>query len=323
MKLFKALGASGASLLLTVIFAPAHATSTDVVLNLEGNPTCSSLGDNSAVLEFRDSNPESSLGSPKFVTLNIVDADGEPAGNQIVEYTVSTDNIPKLSWAITSVNGFTDQETEFFQQVNPINYVILKAQGGANGARVFHFGAAGPGSGAIADDEEEATGTKLAAVSFCYGLTTTFGPVEEPEPMPVVACEDLTVETLDGTGITCEAGGEQRLLINMELNATNFGFDDAFHACTCNVSDDGGVTFTGLPECNPALPAFDVSQGSQDGLPAEQRSCMEYDPDDPGSITSVPAGVNAQVPFVIQGVENPDSYICYTIDGVRRCYGHY
>jgi len=323
MKLSKILGTVGASLILIGPFTPAQATSTDVVLNLEGNPTCSSLGDNSQILEFRDSNPDSTPDMPREVTLNIVDSSGNPAGTQVVEYTVTSLNPPTMSWAITSVGTFSDQDPEFYQQVNPINYIILKAQGGNKGARVFHFGAAGPGAGAIIDDDEEAPGSTLAAASFCYGLTTSFGQIEEPEPLPVVACEDLTSssETLDGTGIVCANDGKERLLINMELNADNFGFDDAFHACTCNVTEDvsGTPTPTGLPECNPELGP--VLAGTQDDAPPEERSCMEYNPDD--LINGIPAGVNTRVPVLIQGVENPDSYICYTIDGVRTCYGHY
>lgn len=328
MKLMKILSALGTSLILIGTFTPAQATSTDVVLNLEGNPTCSSLGDNSQILEFRDSNPDSTPDLPKFVTLNIVDSNGNPAGTQDVEYTVTSDNPPTMSWKITSVNTFSDQDPEFYQLVNPINYIILKAQGGNNGARVFHFGAAGPGAGAIADDDEEATGSTLAAASFCYGLTTSFGQIEEPELLPVEACETLdpdlitNLPDLDGTGIVCGSDGKERLLINMELNAENFGFIDAFHACTCNVTDDGTPTGspTGLPECNPTLAA--VEKGSQDeNTPPELRSCMEYDPDSPNG--ERPDGVNTKVPLLIQGVENPDSYICYTIDGVRTCYGHY
>jgi len=331
MKLSKILSAVGTSLILIGPFTPAQAdTSTDVVLNLEGNPTCSSLGDNSQVLEFRDSNPDSTPGSPRFVELNIVDINGDPAGTQVVEYSVTSTNPPTMDWKIIEVNDIQitstdlDELEDFFREVNPINYIILKAQGGNKGARVFHFGAFGPGAGAIVDQDEEAPGSTLAAASFCYGLTTSFGQVEEPEPLPVVACEDITVETLDGTGIVCANDGKERLLINMELNAENFGFDDAFHACTCNVTEDvgGTLTATGLPECNPKLAA--VEKGSQDeNTPPEERSCMEYDITDANSDGVPDAGVNNKVPLLIQGVENPDSYICYTIDGVRTCYGHY
>lgn len=311
MKLLKILSAVGASLILIGPFAPAQAANTDVVLNLEGNPTCSSLGPNSDVLEYRDNSPD--IGDNSAV-LPLKDG-----GTQTVTYKVGINDTGKAEveiWKITDVVGLNAVP-------NPINYTILKAQGGS-GARVFHFG----GNGAFTDTEEIATGSKLAALSFCYGLT---GGVAETAPVP--SCEDLIIatETLDGTGIVCETVDENdpvpepRLLINMSLDETNFGFNDGFHACTCNVPDASTTSgYTGLPECNPALPAFDVSEGaSQEGFPPEARSCMEYDPGDAGTDDIVPAGVNAQVPTSVMGVENPDSYICYTIDGVRTCYGHY
>ncbi len=358
MNLLKHFTAVGASLVLIGAFNTVQATSTDVVLNLEGNPTCSSLGDNSVVQVFKDSNP----GGTRELTLSLPNG----GGIQKLSYTVvPVDGIDRITtWDIIEVNGnpvngTEEQQDLFYAQVNAINYIILKAQGGNNGARVFHYGTSdddeGTGSpGAITDEVLVSPGPILAAVSFCYGLTTSFVQVEEPEPpLPVLACEDLSTSELDGTGISCEDGGEERLLINMELNAKNFGFDDAFHACTCNVTDTSKPSgYTGLPQCNPARDAqrvnslgqfVDAATGilfvDQDGnlinegagpgitgddlLSPEDRTCLEYNPDDPGSGTTVPTGVNERVPVIIQGVENPDSYICITQDGVRTCYGHY
>ncbi len=334
MKLFKATGALAASLILAVIFAPANATSTDVVLNLEGNPTCFSLGDNSAVLEVRDNDPDSTPDSPKSARLNIVDSNGDPAGTQDVVYTVSSTNPPTLSWSITSVNNFSDQDPEYLQQVNPFNYVILKGQG--NGGRVFHYGTCDEDNpdcsgkpGAIADTELESPSSNLAAVSFCYGLTQG---ITLPEPPVSLAdlpdCREIDTNNdqipgdLFTTGITCPpVGGEQQLIVNMALNKSNFGFDFlnedsqnniGVRACTCN---------TTLPACNPALGP--VLKGTQpDDLPAAERSCLEYTQSDETG-DGIPEGVNVRVPFSIQGVENPDSYICYTIDAVRYCFGHY
>jgi hypothetical protein len=293
MKLTKILTALGASLILIGPFTPAQATSSDVVQNLEGNPTCSSLGPNGEILEYRDTGPE--IG-PNSAVLPLIDG-----GTQTVTYTVGIDNDTGNAevkiWSITNVS--------LNSVVNPINYTILKAQGN-DGSRVFHFGKAG----VVFDTEEIARGPQLSAISFCYGLTAG---VEEPDPVP--ACEDLTtgVGGLDGTTITCDTTGNERLLINMSLNETNFGFDDKFHACTCNVADGG------LPECNPSLGP--VLKGTQDDAPPGARSCMEYDPDE--LVNGIPVGINTRVPTRIEGVENPDSYICYTIDGVRTCYGHY
>lgn len=302
-----------ASIALAAFCTAAQATSTDVILNLEGNPTCSSLGDNSTVLEFRDSNP----GGVKTITLPI------PGGSQTIAYEVvepTGENARVVEWNITHVNGSTDVAGS---EVYPINYVILKAQGGNNGARVFHFGTSENKPGAIADTDEEAPGGRMAAVSFCYGLTQGF---QSPEP-PISLSDLPDCETIDTdgdmvpgdlytTGIVCPTGtdAEEQLIVNMNINAPNFGFDfnqDQIRACTCNVS---------LKSCNPELAA--VPAGSQDDKPASERSCMEYDPNSIND-RGIPDGVNDRVPFAIQGVENPDSYICYTIGGTRYCYGHY
>jgi hypothetical protein len=271
--------------LLAVFTNPSFATSTDVVLNLEGNPTCSSLGDNSTILEFRDSSP----GGTKSVILPTTDG-----GTQVLDYEVGFDSIlgvaEVVSWEISGVSTGS--------VVNPINYVILKAQGGKDGARVFHFGSAEDGDGAVSDDDENATGSKLSALSFCYGLTSGYGeepPGDEPIPDCLDYADPVTGEIIiDGTVIgSCPTDtSEERLLISLDLYAPDFDLQ----SCTCNV--DGG-----LPVCDPEL--------SVD----EEGACMVT--------TGAGGGVNERVPVIIQGVENPDSYICYTIGGKRKCYGHF
>jgi hypothetical protein len=348
MNFLKHFTALGVSLVFIGAVTPVQATSTDVVLNLEGNPTCSSLGDNSLVQVLKDSNP----GGIRELTLPLPNG----GGTQKLIYTVEPiEGIDQITtWDIVEVNGnrldrLTPGPTEvedFYAQVNAINYVILKAQGGNNGARVFHYGTSedGPGAaGAITDDLLVSPGPILTAVSFCYGLTTGF---DEPSPPIVLSdipnCEELTNSELYTTGITCPTEGpipgsdpEEQLIINMSLNDPRFGFDvttDTIRACTCNSQ---------LKPCNPALPAQRVNDLGQyldelgmpildeagnpitaDDLSQEDRTCLEYNPlstNDRGT----PDGVNDRVPFHIEGVENPDSYICYTIDGVRTCYGHY
>lgn len=342
MKLSNLLTAAGTSLIFIFVFTPAQATSTNVVLDLEGNPTCSSLGPNTQILEFRDSNPDSSPGIPKQVTLNF------EGGTQLLEYTVFNTTPPTMDWAIKEVNGnpvdgTEEQQALFNQSVRTINYTILKAQGGNNGARVFHFGAAANFDGAIADENEEAPGSNLAAATFCYGLTTGFIPQQPPiEFADIPACEELTNSELFTTGIICPTTGpggvgdpEEQLIINMSLNDPRFGFDvntDTIRACTCNSE---------LKACNPALPAQRVDSNGNyinelgqfvdqngmvitdpitaDDLSRQDRTCLEFGVRSDGELT----GVNERVPWRVEGVENPDSYICYTIDGVRTCYGHF
>ena len=322
------------------------ASSTDVVLNLEGNPTCSSLGDNQAVLNFRDTG--------FVIGVNEATVDTTTGGTQTITYEIGDveGSTGIVSWSLTGVD-----ETNG----NPINFIILKTQGNKAGARVYHYGASTDGqggAGAIADDTLPSRGANLSAVSFCYGLTTGFTPpdvVVDPlnlagEPLP--ACEELDNSDLFTTQITCPDGGEEQLIINLALNKTNFGFDfgdepsgnSGIRACTCNAD---------LPACNPALSAQEVDGSGQyldengallyldgDGeftttntgsvanadnadLTVEMRSCLEYVEGDIADPDGVPAGVNEHVPFSIQGVENPDSYVCYVWNGRQYCYGHY
>lgn len=304
---------AGALTSLLLLAAPAsQATSTDVVLNLEGNPTCSSLGDNSAVIEYRDSNP---VGVKQVVLPT-------PAGTQTLAYEVveaAGENARMVEWSIVEVNGSTDVANS--PNVFPINYTILKAQGGQNGARVFHFGTSAKVPGAITDSDEEGPGGRMAAVSFCYGLTSGFNQPDPPSVVNLPNCDDLSqtptgISDLYTTGIDCPETGEQQLIINLALNEDNFGFNfdtNTVRACTCNVD---------LPPCNPDLPA--VPKGTQDeNTPADERSCMEYDVNSDANNDGYPDGVNTRVPLQIMGVENPDSYICYVIGGTRYCYGHY
>ncbi len=297
------------SLLLVSMFGSAQATDTNVVLNLEGNPTCSSLGDNANIIEIRDNDPI--VGVTRIATADLIDSLGQVIGQQQIEYTIDADAAGNgvVSWEILNF----DLET-----VNPINYTILKARGNA-GAKVFHFG--GEGAGAVADSGEIANG-ELTAVSFCYGLAFGFTPPTTISLSNLPTCESIDTDgdgvpgDLFTTGIVCPegTGAEEQLIINMNINAPNFGFDfknDQVRACTCNVE---------LKACNPELAA--VPAGTQDGLSAEERSCMEYDANSLND-RGIPDGVNDRVPFVIMGVENPDSYICYDIGGTRYCYGHY
>ena len=273
---------SALAAVLALFLAPqARATSTDVVLNLEGNPTCSSLGDNAAIMEARDNSP----------TAGVNTATG-PDGQEIT-YTLSYDS-----------SAGVDEVTEWHVTAGPfdnINYTILKAKGNA-GAKVFHFGAAG-----VPLDLDEDSNGSLSAVSFCYGLT---GDTQPPalDMVNLGPCEDLVNagEGLDGTGIACPIdssgnpdGTEQRMIISLDISKTRTEPDFAVQFCTCNLLDANGSE-TRLPVCDP-----DLSRGEQ------------------GACTNNPEGINTRVPIVIQGVENPHSYICYTIGGRRTCYGSF
>jgi len=83
---------------------------------------------------------------------------------------------------------------------------------------------------------------------------------------------------------TCPAVG-QRLVTIQDPESPDFDT----RACTCN------TTFT---ECDPTLSV------------GEPNACPDS------------AGFNERVPVVIQAVEDPNSYVCYTIGGQRRCFRH-
>ncbi len=272
------LGGFSAATMAVLLATQAHATSTDVVLNLEGNPTCSSLGDNDAIMEARDNDPRPGV-------TNVATG----PGGQTMEYTIRFDSNAGVeeieSWRV--VSGPFDN----------VNYTILKARGNA-GAKVYHFGAAG----VPMDLDEDANG-ELTAVSFCYGLTGDPQPPSQ-DMVNLGPCAGIT--NLDGSGIDCPVDNsgnpdpaQQRMLISLDITKTRTEGDFAAQFCTCNLLDDNSEE-TRLPSCNPSL-----SRGEQ------------------GACTNNPDGINTRVPIVIQGVENPHSYICFTSGGRRVCYGSF
>ena len=208
---------------------PAFATQTDVVLNLEGNPTCSSLATNS-ILEIKDT-------APPYVGSKIVMG---PDGQKIT-YSVGANGTTITAWQISSPPTSS-------LLLRPVNFVILKAKrhDGARehdgekehaGARVFHFGSAGVTS----DDTEQAAG-RLAQVSFCYGLSQLAGT-----PQPLASCSSLALGALGETGITCPSNvTEARVLISLDPGSANWNVK----LCTCN------TTFT---KCDPNAPAGQTS----------------------------------------------------------------
>lgn len=302
--LLLALGAS------FVMFGQAQASQTNVILNLEGNPTCKSLGDNQSVLQVDVKGVSGTVGLPTT-----------SGGMQYIDYVVGdVDGTEGLvSWEITGIT-LANQTS-----INPINYIILKNQGGKTGARVFHFGTTDEDKGATSDTDEAGVGTNLSSISFCYGLTTGInGPSQSEDIADLPSCDSLDsngdgVSDLFTTGITCPTMGpdggppEEQVIINLALNKPNFGFEGSstVRACTCNVT---------LPACNPELDV--VTEVQDPSLSSSERSCLEAVPGE-FNANGVAKGVNERVPFSIEGVENPDSYVCYVIGGRRYCYGHY
>jgi len=276
------LGGVCAAIVAIGLSSQAYASSTDVVLNLEGNPTCSSLGDNDAIIEARDNNPQ--VG----VTNTAVGPDG-----QEVTYEIRFDpdeGVQEVeSWRVTNAPFFDN-----------INYTILKARGKA-GAKVYHFGAAG-----VPEDFDEDSNGEITAVSFCYGLTGDAKPPSK-DMVNLGPCSGLT--NLDGSTIACPVdnsgnpdAGQQRMLISLDITNTRTANDFNAQFCTCNLLDPNNDENT-LPECDPEL--------SQDETRGGLKACTEED------------RFNARVPIVIQGVENPHSYICFTSGGRRVCYGSF
>jgi hypothetical protein len=90
-----------------------------------------------------------------------------------------------------------------------------------------------------------------------------------------------------GTSTNGSQDSGQRLIIVLDPQAPNFGASAEGAFCTCN---------TDFVECDP-----DASVG-------ELNACQN------------PNGVNERVPLDIQGVEDPDSYICRTLGGRRVCF---
>lgn len=293
------------------MFGQAQASQTNVIMNLEGNPTCSSLGDNHSVLQVT---VDGVSGTAELPTTS--------GGVQYIDYVVGDVNGTEgiVSWEITGIN-MANQDS-----INPVNYIILKNQGGKTGARVFHFGTTDADKGATSDTDEAGVGSNLASISFCYGLTTGINTPSESENISALpSCDSLDsngdgISDLFTTGITCPTVGpdggppEEQVIINLALNKPNMGFvgSSTVRACTCNVT---------LPACNPELDVVTEAQDPTDALPSSERSCLEAVSGT--NANGVAKGVNERVPFGVEVVENPDSYICYTIGGRRYCYGHY
>ena len=191
---------------------PALAASTDVVLDLEGNPTCSSLTENSSIIDLRDT----SVQAGDLITLS------GPQGQSIQAQVDSTG---------TSI--------EFFTSDVPTNFVILKGQGNS-GAIVYHYGAFGTTGDTFLDGPDSANITQAA---WCYGLTD----VVETDPVP--SCADLGE---DAPQCPLDGGVEENgLLIFFDFDETNFGVDANQCTCgNTDLNDcDEGASAGGTATC--------------------------------------------------------------------------
>lgn len=206
-----------------------------------------------------------------------------------------------FTYSVDASGELLDWETSASEK--PVNFTVL---GGVERrkhkrrkvSQVFHFGV----DGVFSDTEEEIEG-KLKVVRFCYGLMRP----EPPDMINLGDCEELMRKQgkLNGSEIVCPAKGEERALISLDITPPAHPDDRkdfTVQFCTCNFQDpDTGSSR--LPQCDPAL---------------------SRDPDDENNAcTNNPDGTNTRVPVLIQGVENPSSYICFTSGGRRVCYGHF
>jgi len=277
------------------------------VLNLEGNPTCSSLGPNSEILEIKISGPDDSGDTVEVVGPPL--EDDPPAPVQRITYRINTNNA--VSWDVIP----NDPLDPFFARGLAVNYVILKGKGQKGGGTVYHYGAA-PGSGGdsglvlFPDPLQPDQGPSINALSFCYGLS---GEGPGPSPTPTVTdlgnCADLTDPTqpdkftLDGTTFnidSCPQPGTnpgERIIVSFDPNKDNFGL----HFCTCNL--EGGAQQGKFEKCDAnATQTVNVPQGP-DACPNGQ-------------------GFVERVPINILGVEDPGSFLCFAVTGDRSCYFH-
>jgi hypothetical protein len=178
-----------------------YASSAPVILDLEGNPTCSSLVANDVIFEARDT----SVDGGDTLTLS--------ENGQLLTYEVLPDGVT-LSWGFPLVQP---PDVDLF----PVNFVILKGAGNA-GARVFHYGA----DGLTGDSALEGPGT-LKTVSFCYGL----GGATVGQPDEVTRCDEIPNQagSVLGVEVACPVDSEA-YSIHVIKKGPEFEYDE----CTCN-----------------------------------------------------------------------------------------
>jgi hypothetical protein len=211
---FPTIALAGVGVLIGLAIGQARADSAPVVLDLEGNPTCKSLTTNT-ISEVR--------------LTKAVDGTYGPT-NQRIAVTFATSPAPQV--ANFSAGGA------------PINFVIVKGAG-ASGGRVYHYGAGG-----IATDDELASpkGAAIAAVSFCYGLTSS-------APPPAATLKSCT----QVSGTVCQPGVTPPYVI-YKVNTGGALF--ASELCQCNFA---------LTRCNADDPNAPNACVKVDGMPGTLR----------------------------------------------------
>ena len=267
----------------------ALATSTDVVLDLEGNPGCSQLVENSVITETRDNAP----GGTRILTV----AD---TPYQCITYTLAGTNITSWGTSYCPGSGY-GADPEMDPPIKPVNMLVYKAKGSA-GARVWHYGA----TGTVGDGDLEGPGD-ATSVAFCTGLNDVV--VAAPA---VKDCDSLAADggTVNGVKALCDAlNGDQATVHVVRRNPTT-GVD-TIDSCTCNRT---------AYECDPALPPGVYKSCIQSPCPAD-------DPDtavDEYAACMAEGGHTAeelllrQVPGIIKHINN-GSFYCTDFSGSLSC----
>jgi hypothetical protein len=203
----------------------AHASSAPVILDLEGNTTCSSLVANDVIYEAKDNAPP--IGEDKTLTLH---------NGQQLKYTTNGEGDTITEWRLSATT---------IDPAYPVNFVIVKGTQGSFGAKVFHYGKAGV---TYDNDLESPLDTKndvlttLGTVTFCYGLDEQ--TIVEQEVVPRCNADGFT---LAGEEIGC--GNDVT-----SFHAITKGDVLTYEECTCRETAyycDRDVPAGGINSCVP------------------------------------------------------------------------
>jgi hypothetical protein len=212
-----------------------YASSAPVVLDLEGNPSCSALALNT-VFEEKDTSVSKHTEELPLLLHN----------GQELTYTVGPDNTIE-SWKLHPTAVLPALRLR-------VNFVILKGSGNA-GARVFHYV-----KGGVTEDSTLVGPGTLKTVSFCYGIEEPF--IEET----VTLCPVIGVNSIDpppellGVVVQCPDNDTDYSIHIIKKGTDGFEYDE----CTCNAeaktcdpelaADETGAC---VAACDPLLPESD------------------------------------------------------------------
>lgn len=210
----------GCMLLAFGLTSMAMAAKTDVILDLEGNPGCSQLVDNSVITELRDNSPAYGSNGP-FQLSN--------APYQCINYELDTVVVDGVAvdviknWTTDYCAGSGYSETsENAPAIYPVNMVVFKARGSA-GARVWHYGARGNTSDSTLIGPGDAT-----AVTFCTGLNDAI-----VEPPQVQSCDGIGGGIVNEVLAVCEGLSGKQATVHVVTRDPISG-KDSLETCTCN-----------------------------------------------------------------------------------------